>query len=245
MKRISIAAGAMLAVGVLPARAEMWRMPPGLYVRGDVGGGFGDNLGFTDTNPGAFNAFLGPGAGVAASTGNSVLIGAGLGIRITPAFRADATFDYLPSLTLTGSGTGAAVGFHGQADLNSAVALANLYLDLDGLYPKMFGPLQPYLTGGIGVASNTLGTVSAKSPGGVPLTLSGATHTDFAWGVGAGVAYALTEKLTLDASYKYLDLGSVLTGTTATGPAGSAAVTASKSGDLSVHTITLGVRYAF
>jgi opacity protein-like surface antigen len=244
MKRFILAAGALLAASAAPASAAMWPLPAGTYVRADLGVGFGQNLTFSDTNPGALNAFLGPNAGVASSTGNSVLLGAGIGFRINPKFRVDATFDYLPSLTQSGSGTGAAAGFSGHADLDAAVAMANVYVDLDGFFPRLLGPVQPFLTAGIGVASNTLGTASATK-GGVPVFLSGATQTNFAWGVGVGAAYPLTAKLTIEASYKYLDLGGLITGTTATGPAGSAIVTAAKSGDLDVHTLTLSLRYTF
>jgi len=245
MKPVVVAAGVALAASAGPASAEMWHLPDGAYVRADLGAGFGQNLTFTDTNPGAVNAFLGPNAGVASSTGSSVLFGAGIGLRINPKFRVDATFDYLPSLSQSGSGTGAAAGFSGHADLDAAVAMANVYVDLDGFFPGLLGPVQPFLSAGIGVSSNTLGTASAISKAGVPLTLSGATQTNFAWGVGVGAAYPLTPKLAVEASYKYLNLGSLITGTTATGPAGSAIVTAAKSGDLDVHTLALSLRYTF
>lgn len=250
MKRTWLMAALLLAAGTAPASAQTWLkdartwLKERLYVRADVGGGFGQSLAFADTNPGAVNALLGPGAGVAADTGNSVLVGGGFGIRINPLFRVDLTTAYLPSLDLKGAGTGAAAGFNGHASLKSLLSLGNVYLDLDGWRPHLLGPLQPYVAAGFGIAQNELGTATAMKAG-VPLTLTGTTQSNFAWSLGAGVGYALTAHLTLDASYRYLNLGGLRTGTTATSIAGSAIVTAAKSDDLVVHVISLGLRYAF
>jgi opacity protein-like surface antigen len=123
--------------------------------------------------------------------------------------------------------------------------MANGYFDLAGWQPAAFGPFQPYLTAGIGVARNDLGTFSGTSAG-FAVSENGSTTTNFAWGAGAGVGYSVTPNLTLDIGYKYFDLGEFRTGTAVTvGGAPLPPVTASKSTDLDVHTIMVGLRFGF
>jgi outer membrane protein OmpA-like peptidoglycan-associated protein len=220
-------------------------LPDGLYLRGDVGGAFGNNVTFSDTNPGAANCDLCT-SSLPATTGNSVLFGGGVGYRFNPMFRTDFTLDYIPSLKVNGTTVGPGAGTTAAADLNSLVGMANGYLDLDGFLPNTFGPFQPYVDFGLGFARNDLGSISGKFAGGGPsFTQTGATTTNFAWGAGAGVAFPLTQNLSLDVAYKYLDLGQLRTGTAVTVGGATVGVTGDKSDDLTAHTVTLGLRFTF
>jgi OOP family OmpA-OmpF porin len=226
------------------AAQQMLPLSNGLYVRGDLGGAFGADTTFKDTNPSSPSCTL-CNTTQPSSTGNSVLFGAGVGYRFTPLFRSDVTLDYIPSLKVSGHNS-ALTGVTNSADLASLVGLLNGYLDLDGLKPGILGPLQPFLTAGVGFARNDLGKMTYGLTG-VPsgaLTQNGSTHTSFAWGVGAGMGYPLTSNLTLDLTYKYLDLGEMRSGSTATVFGASIASTPIKA-DLHVHTVILGVRFAF
>ncbi|HEY3916294.1 MAG TPA: OmpA family protein [Stellaceae bacterium] len=225
-------------------------IPYGFYVRGDVGGAFGQKVTYTDTNPGS--ALCGVCSGsIPASTGNSVLFGGGIGYRFNPMFRTDLTIDYIPSLHASGTAVGGGplvAGETDQVDISSLVGMANGYLDLNGFMPHTFGGFQPYVDFGVGLAHNELGTATGKlSPalGALPFSQTGADRTNFAWGAGAGIGYALTPNLTLDIAYKYLDLGATRTGTSITALGATGAVTAAKSNDLTAHTVTLGLRWAF
>jgi opacity protein-like surface antigen len=213
-----------------------------LYVRGDLGGAFSTNTDVTDVNSSASNALLGPGVRISGDSGNSVIFGAGVGGRITPLFRADATLSYMPSFQFRGTDN-LGLASTETADIDSFVGLVNGYVDFNGLAPNMFGGFQPYVDAGIGFAVNHVGTTHA-SLFGATATLSDETHTSFAWGAGAGVAYAIQPNILLDLAYKYLDLGEVRTGTTLNVAGVTAQVGAAKAG-LQAHTVTLGVRVSF
>jgi len=240
-------AAAAIAFYAMPSAAQQMS---GFYVRGDLGGAFGQDTTFKDTNPSASNAVLGNFT-VPSSTGNSVIFGGGVGYHFSPIIRADVTLDYLPSLRASGHITPLPVTAPIAGNVDSLVALVNGYVDVNGLMPNTFGLFQPYLTAGIGFSRNSLGATSGGlTVGGVGVTygVSGNTNTDLAWAVGAGVGYPVTQNLTVDFGYKYLSLGEMRTGTTATASAAgiiaSGTVTQAKA-DLYVHTITLGVRYGF
>jgi OmpA-OmpF porin, OOP family len=228
--------GALLGSALLLATASTGfaqSLDSGLYVRGDVGGAFGTDT--TVKNSGGPNLSLLPGGGSPATTDNSVLFGGGIGYRINPMFRTDFTLDYIPSLKLKGTGAGALT----SGNLDSFVGLANGYLDIDGFFPGVLGPFQPYIDGGIGFARNDLGRTSVGTA-----SINGTTKSEFAWGAGAGVGYAITPNLTLDLAYKYLDLGEARTGGTLSAVGGPFAINPLKA-DLNVHTVTFGIRYAF
>lgn len=59
----------------------------------------------------------------------------------------------------------------------------------------------PYVTGGLAIAGNTI----KATPLGGPTTSNDKTHIGFA--AGAGVEYALTDRLSAKVEYLYVDLG--------------------------------------
>jgi hypothetical protein len=69
--------------------------------------------------------------------------------------------DYLTPAKVNGQSTGAAPST-ASADLDSLVGLLNGYFDLAGAFPDRFGRLQPYISAGIGIARNHLGTRQAS-----------------------------------------------------------------------------------
>lgn len=229
MKR-ALAVVAMLTTAL--AAQSAWAQ---FYARADLGGAFSTNTDFTDVDPTASNALLGPGVAVTGDPGSSVIIGAGVGYRFTPAFRADFTLDYMPSFHFDGTGP----GFVASADVNSLVGLFNGYIDLNGLMRPVFPGFEPYVDFGIGWARNEVGTASISG-----VTISGDTNTSFAWGIGAGVGYAVMPKVTLDFAYKYLDLGEMRTGTTLAAPGIIVPVGATKAG-LQAHTFAVSARVTF
>jgi outer membrane protein OmpA-like peptidoglycan-associated protein len=95
------------------------------------------------------------------------------------------------------------------------------------------------------VAYNSLSRTSFASAGGATIgSVNSHAFTNFAWGAGAGVAYAVAPNMLVDLSYKYLDLGDMHSGTTLS--VGAAKVNTSQmSGDLKAHTVMIGFRYEF
>lgn len=234
MKRASVTAlvaTGFAALSIGTAVAAEPNASSGFYVRADVGG----SLGQTVSIPGqsASGITLNAGSG---TIGGSVLLGAGVGYRINPMFRIDATLGYLPSAQVSVSGTGLvgarSLTYASSATANAWVGLVNGYFDISGLSPQSFGAFQPYVSAGFGFANINLasgsGTVNVAGLGTTPFPTSNATATNFAWSVGAGVGYTLTPQATLDLSYKYLNVGS------------SSAIK-----NQTLNLFALGVRYTF
>ena len=218
---------------------------PGLYLRGDVGGAFGTNTTFKN-EAGSGIPLLGSTTQTTSIGGTSVLFGGGIGYRFLPMFRADITVDYIPNFIEHGHNS-TLTGVSSSGRLNSLVAMANGYLDFNGFWPTALGPWDPYIDAGVGGSRNDLeNTHISGTIGPVVLNgnLSGRTHESFAWGAGAGVAYALSPAWSIDVAYKYLDLGSAETGTFVSGPGGSATVQGAKA-TIKAHTVSLGLRFAF
>lgn len=99
----------------------------------------------------------------------------------------------------------------------------------------------PYLTAGIGLASVDLKTTRTDTRNGTITQNPSHTHTsnNFAWSVGAGVDYALNDKVNLGLSYRYLDAGRAEM-TNSAGDGNNTSKVNVKSND-----IMLGVTYQF
>ena len=105
-------------------------------------------------------------------------------------------------------------------------AFVNVFYDF-----KNKSNFTPYLGAGLGAGFNTFNTVDSKDPSD--------TTVDFAWNVGAGVSYKITELLALDLNYRFAQVGNgrivdpddkkVYMGT----------------GTLSNHQALLGLRFSF
>lgn len=149
----------------------------GWYVRADVG--------YAAATGGSIS-YAGVPTGLDLS-GAGWSVGGGLGYRVLPMLRAEASIDYL------------ALGSAGQGIANigasATAALASVYWDMITL-----AGFTPYLSAGAGFAIHTLDAPAAL----------GATGNDwqFAWSAGAGVSYAFSASLSVDLGYRYVDLGS-------------------------------------
>jgi len=211
-----------------------------VYVRGDIGGAFGTDTTFKNipSLPG------GSGSTQPSNLGNSMMYGGGAGVRINPMFRTDITIDGIRRLNIDGRNS-VAGGVSSSAHNSSVVGLVNGYFDLNGVWPNTFGRFQPYIDAGVGVAYNSLSRTSFATAGGATIgSVNSHAFTNFAWGAGAGIAYAVAPHMLVDLGYKYLDLGEMHSGTTLS--VGAAKVnTARMSGDLKAHTVMIGFRYEF
>lgn len=175
-------------------------------------------------------------------------VGIRLGYQINPIFRADVSFQYT-SVTLTGLYTGSGTGpfcngnFAGGCTLNATrsatalVGLVNGYIDLDPLWGMRFGRFHPYLTAGVGAASDHLGANCVSCDFGVG---NGAnTTTQFAWAAGAGGRIDLFSDLKFDVAYRYLDLGTFRGGFNQV--ANPQAKTGGDTVRMNAHTVTFGL----
>ena len=167
--------------------------------------------------------------------GSSAVLGAAVGARLHPNVRAELAVGYRGSYKLDDVDAGVPISYF-TADAKSLSVMLNGYYDFGS------GPLRPYVTAGIGYARNKLGTVELNLPAtAVRLPIGGATKGNLAWSAGLGVGYAMTNRLTLDVGYRYIDLGDIEASSQTLpfnfGPYSGA------TGKLRAHEITVGLRF--
>jgi opacity protein-like surface antigen len=103
--------------------------------------------------------------------------------------------------------------------------------------------VQPFILGGLGFATVTNGQEDDYANGvAFNGSISGATQTNLAWTVGGGVGVPVADRLTVDLTYRWLDLGERRTGSSLLFNGASAPTTPDRA-DLRVHTIMVGLRY--
>jgi opacity protein-like surface antigen len=151
--------------------------------------------------------------------------GAPVRTELEYAYRHDFSYDANPTFI------GAAIPTSTKSEMTSHTVMVNAYYDF-----KTKTKFTPYLGGGIGVSWNNTDTDGTVIATGVSQNYS-ETKANFAWNLTAGVGYQLTDAITLDANYRYVDLGKAVWGNPAT-----AELT---SDDLTAHEVYLGLRYAF
>ena len=193
----------------------MYAPPPvqdfgGWYLRGDIGmtntqAKLHSNL--YDTLP-ANTGFQQFGHGF----DSGMLFGVGVGYQFNNWFRADITGEYRSKVSFNGTdffqfnpGGGLADAYHGG--YQSWVGLVNAYADLGTWWC-----LTPFVGAGVGAATIKTSAFSdvATFPGGVGASsyiADGATKTNFAWALHAGVAYKVSNNFTVELAYRYLDMG--------------------------------------
>jgi len=135
------------------------------------------------------------------------------------------------SATVVATGNHYTVGISG-ADLSVTTLLANIYKDF-----YLTDRISSYLTSGVGVA---FGEASAKNPsvtyGSATVNFNGVDKAyddkTFAWQMGVGLGYDLTENVLVDLGYRYL---------------GASDFTFEENTDVQFgsHNVTAGVRYLY
>ncbi len=122
----------------------------------------------------------------------------------------------------------------------------NAYFDFKNDYP-----VTPYVGAGLGI-----GFVDSKSTGDIEYTLGDARYsgssstgyklnTNFAWNVGAGVAWELTDTFALDLGYRFAGLGKVKSRSSSYEGIDETVPYKSKVTNLYMHQVLLGLRMTF
>jgi opacity protein-like surface antigen len=221
-----VASACAQAADLLPPPPVPMEPPPqdfnGWHLRGDFGVAANQISGLRST-------FTDPTVDVPApmfnnfSIGDAAFAGAGVGYQFNSWLRFDATAEYrtaaqyaaIQSYTDIWNPPGSVCGldsrcydtYHGQH--SAFLFLANGYLDLGTWYG-----ITPFVSGGVGFANNWLQNfydVSAQPAGGFGYAQN-RTQTNFAWQVGAGLAYNVTPNLKLEVAYRRTDMGRMNTG---------------------------------
>jgi opacity protein-like surface antigen len=129
-------------------------------------------------------------------------LGGGIGYQVDDHFRVDLTGDYWFDSDFRGSTSGICGGAPctsiDTSSVNAFLLLANAYVDL-GTY----NGITPYIGAGIGGAHVDWDNLRNEIPGQPPVEHEGAANWRFAYAVMAGASYCLTDKLKLDAGYRY------------------------------------------
>ncbi len=113
-----------------------------------------------------------------------------------------------------------------------------MYIDL-GTY----WCITPYIGGGVGFASiDVLGLKDVNVPNNSVFYAADHSQTNFAWAVYGGLAYDVNQSLTIDLSYRYLDMGDARTGTV-TAFDNSSSYNSFQIEDISSQDVMLGVRW--
>jgi len=175
--------------------------------------------------------------------------GGGIGYRINNWLRVDTTIDQrTPSrYTAYSSGSGFVTGYNVEAgQIDILTGLVNVYADLGTWWG-----LTPYLGGGIGFADKGFGKAYTQTTcivdscdGNAGTGVRDAVRrpsrsvTSLAWALTGGVSYEIGGGLSLDTSYRYVDLGRAKTGLDTFG-------FDSRLKDLASHEVRIGLRYSF
>ena len=110
--------------------------------------------------------------------------------------------------------------------------------------------ITPYLGGGVGISRNKMGTDVLHSNGiPVGVTYDGNTINQFAYKLSAGTLVSITEQLSLDVNYQYVNLGAFKGGTEVTDGGvrtpGADFQRGINGGDIKTQELMVGLQYTF
>lgn len=180
--------------------------------------------------------------------------GLGAGYQFNSWFRADVTGEYRSKVHFSGTDyakiniTGVGVmpiGDTYSGGYQSWVGLINAYADLGTWWC-----ITPFIGVGVGGAHNTFSGLSdittVNLGGGTGSGLyeaSSASKNNFAWAAHAGLAYKVSSNMTVELAYRYLDMGTAITGTGASFDGTVRNGRPFEFRDLTSHDLKFGVRW--
>ena len=198
----------------------------GRYLRLSAGVADATNTVFSDDNclrasPAAyFGCGDGPDGnpiGAYGNFGTAPLIEGAVGHDIFPWLRGELALSHLWNANFSGQAnfSGVAIGQQPVSGrVRSTAFMVNGYVDLLSAVRQNNGPFSTYISGGVGLSHNEIDQMDYEfptlGPGDKTLVPSG-DSTNFAWSIGAGVAYEIRPGLTADLGYRYFDRGTVNT----------------------------------
>ena len=167
--------------------------------------------------------------------GSSHVYGAAVGWRVSPIFRAELAYAHRPDFHYSGrDGT-----YNVSGNAANDTYMANLYADL-----FTFGRLTPFVGIGGGRSVTTLDSADYVS-GAVSGSRNGTTSTTWAWQGIAGAGFAVTDWLSVDASYRYVHAGRVRLENTGQVAGVSGTFSHDQAGTLSISEFIVGLRAEF
>jgi len=174
---------------------------------------------------------------------SSMLFGLGIGYQYNPWLRFDVTGEYRSR-----------ANFHGLQVVNSGgttftdeyrgsksewLFLANAYVDLGTWYC-----VTPFVGAGIGGSYNTIHDfLDVNTPNSGVAFSSDASKWSFAWALHAGLAYKVNPQMTVEFVYRYVNLGSAVSGDLGTYLGVNAINNPTTFNNLTSHDFKLGIRW--
>ncbi len=146
--------------------------------------------------------------------GNSIVLDMSIGYFWNEWLRTELSFTYRPGFEFEGKSNFSQIDTDFaqtvEADLQSFSGMLVGVVKPLALFSLEKWTIEPILTAGLGFAHNSIDPMVYTFPSTTTTTPSG-DHTDFAWTMGAGFAYALTDNIDVELLYRYSDLGEVRT----------------------------------
>jgi opacity protein-like surface antigen len=187
----------------------------GWYLRGDIGM---SNQYFKGLHQSLYDQ---PGTTVEAvgmGWDSSMLFGLGVGYKFNDWLRFDVTGEYRGKANFHGSDNVRFTGGSGVANYTGSksewVVMTNAYVDLGTWYN-----FTPYVGAGVGAANIKIS--GFRDDGFInPGLTDSTTYADdadkwnFAWALHAGVTYKVSQSMSIDFGYRYINLGNATTGAT-------------------------------
>ena len=131
-----------------------------------------------------------------------------------------------------------------EANISSKSIFINGFYDFQS-FSLGSTPITPYLGGGVGISKNKMGTTYENRPS---ATLDGKTISQFAYKVAAGTMVSLTENVSLDINYQYVNLGNIKSGVGVYTEAGTFVGNISPAingGEIKTQELMVGLQYKF
>ena len=176
------------------------------------------------------------------------LYGIGVGYQFNEWFRVDLTGEYRGKASFTAldrydwNNDGVWDGTNQYtATKNEWLILANGYVDLGTWWG-----ITPYVGAGLGTANVTIGDFTdVNVPNAGVAYADSSSKWNFAWALHAGAAWAVTQNVSVDLGYRYVDLGDGTTGDIIAYTGANTVNNPMEFHSITSHDLHLGVRYAF
>jgi opacity protein-like surface antigen len=170
--------------------------------------------------------------------------GLGVGYKLNRFLRFDTTGEFRGKSTFHALDSYVGYGYSGTDDYTATLKswdwLANMYWDI-----ACWNGFTPYVGAGIGYARNYIGDYTDVNVPNLGVAYA-KTHAEgsLAWALHAGVSYAVNDRVSLDLSYRYLNLGDAISDTIIAYD-GSGTATGLQFKDIDSQDMMLGVRWKF
>jgi opacity protein-like surface antigen len=133
-----------------------------------------------------------------------------------------------------------------KADIKTQSIFINGFYDFES-FAIINSLVTPYIGGGIGISKNKMGVVTEVTPENEVAYLDGNKVSQFSYKLAAGTLVSLTESLSLDINYQYVDLGSFKSGLgyVASGGATGTLTETLNGGEIKTQELMVGLQYKF